>query len=297
MPFDQQKRNSRKQLIRIGRGEQCKALLRKVKANTKCPRGKLEWPNFLKQIKNKGELYVYVAGELLEVEIPAGKVLVVTIGEEVFVKGDVDLNIEAIAPSTQEEVDNRAFLHLWHMAQHGHEVAAIKGNDVDYLSNALALFPKLGLKELYVEYSSGSTKCVYPIHTMFAKFGADRCAAYAFFHPFTGGDRSSSFHSVGKITAHKTWSLMGEMTHIFNRLCDPHVFEEADYEDIFCALQKFVVACYSRHCPHGDLTKARHLLFAEGRKINNIPPAKASLREHVKRCTLDAHSTMHSLEK
>ena len=170
-------------------------------------------------------------------------------------------------------------------------------DSIDYLSNALALYPRLGVKELYIDFGPNSARAVYPIHTMYQSQGAQRAAAMTFFHPFTGGDRSSSFNSVGKVKAYSTWSDMeDEITPVFCRMLSPTVFDYDDFQDLFKVIQKFVVVCYSRVCPFEDLTKARYFLFTEKRKIGNIPPAKASLLQHIRRCVLDADSTLKSLQ-
>ena len=86
----------------------------------------------------------------MKVVLPSGKVLVVTSKEKIIVNGDAQMDISEISPSSQEEVDNRGFLHILHMSACGHEIVGMRVNDVDYLSNALSSFPRLGVKELYL---------------------------------------------------------------------------------------------------------------------------------------------------
>ena len=66
----------------------------------------------------------------------------------------------------------------------------------------------------------------------------------------------------------------------------PRVFDDDDFQDLFKAIEKFVIACYSCVCPFEDLIKARYFLFNEKEKIGNIPPHKNLFASaYAKMCT------------
>lgn len=57
----------------------------------------------------------------------------------------------------------------------------------------------------------------------------------------------------------------------------------------FALLERFTVLLYSRTCPSNDVNQARQALFAQGnRTIENIPPTKAALEQHVRRAAYQA---------
>ena len=50
-----------------------------------------------------------------------------------------------------------------------------------------------------------------------------------------------------------------------------------------------MVVMYSRTCPQQTVNEARQVLFAQGNKsIENIPPTKAALPQHIKRAAYQA---------
>ena len=54
-------------------------------------------------------------------------------------------------------------------------------------------------------------------------------------------------------------------------------------------IERFFVVLYKRTSPLKKVNEARKQLFAQGnRKVENIPPTKEALRQHVKRAVFQA---------
>ena len=64
----------------------------------------------------------------------------------------------------------------------------IKTVDTDVLVLAIALFPKLNLKELWIDFRTGQNKFYYPVHIICQNLGQDQAEGLLFFHAFTGCD-------------------------------------------------------------------------------------------------------------
>lgn len=108
-------------------------------------------------------------------------------------------------------------------------------------------------------------------------------------HAVSGCDTISSFSGIGKKTAWKVWRSLPQLKPVFKRLSEaPHEITDEDMDQ----LERYVVLLYSRT---SSLTKvnmvneARKHLFAYGnRQIENIPPTRSALVQHVKRATYQA---------
>ena len=54
-------------------------------------------------------------------------------------------------------------------------------------------------------------------------------------------------------------------------------------------IERFIVIMYSKGCGAKSVNEARHHLFTTGQKsLDNIPPIRASLYQHVKRALIQA---------
>ena len=61
-----------------------------------------------------------------------------------------------------------------------------------------------------------------------------------------------------------------------------------DIYDIFPPIQKFFVIAYDQGSLCKHVNYCCHELFCKGRSIENIPPTKDALLQHVKRATYQA---------
>ena len=90
----------------------------------------------------------------------------------------------------------------------------------------------------------------------------------------------------GKKTAWDIWRPLPNLKTSFCRLSQtPEKTTEADMEE----LERFVVLLYSRTSQFITVNDARKVLFSHGnRGLQNIPPSKAALLQHVKRAAYQA---------
>ena len=101
------------------------------------------------------------------------------------------------------------------------------------------------------------------------------------FHALTGCDTVSSFVGHGKKKAWSTWNALSELTHALLTLS--HAPSEPT-EDVL-HIKRFVILLYDRNSKCVDVDKARKKLFAKRTAVQQIPPTKAALEQHVRRAT------------
>ncbi len=96
----------------------------------------------------------------------------------------------------------------------------------------------------------------------------------------------SSFSGIGKKTVWDVWKSLPNLTSLFSQLSEtPDEITESDMEKI----ERFVVLLYSRTSSIVTVNSVRKQLFSHGnRKLENIPPSKAALLQHVKRASFQA---------
>ena len=137
-------------------------------------------------------------------------------------------NSSFIVPCTQEEADTRVFLHLQDMSRQGIRSIKIRTVNTDVVVIAIALFSKLSLKELWIEFGTGNNKVFYPVHVICNNLGNEKCKALLFFHAFTGCDQVSYFNICKRKAAWKTWKSFPEVTDKFISLGDLPLKESVD---------------------------------------------------------------------
>eukprot|EP00794_Sanderia_malayensis_P021240 gene21241-23314_t len=120
---------------------------------------------------------------------------------------------------------------------------------------AISVYHQISPEELWIAFGSGKSFHYIPIHRIAATLGAQKSAALPFFHSFTGCDT-------------------------------PH--EEMEDEQ-FRYLERFVALMYDTTTTTNNVNEARkHLFTQKGRQIDNIPPTKGALLQHVKRASYQA---------
>ena len=117
---------------------------------------------------------------------------------------------------------------------------------------------------------------------------------FTVFHTFSGCDTTSRFS--GKKSFYEAWKNVPGITPLTTTV----QINSADdiNEDEYRLIEKFVVVLYSRTCNAETVNAARRKLFAqENRTIENIPPTKASLYQHILRSVIQASKWYTCLEK
>ena len=185
-----------------------------------------------------------------------------------------------IAPCSQEEADTRVFLHIKDIATQGAEKVKLKTVDTDVIVIAMAMFPRLNLEELWIEFGSGKNKSYYPIHQLYHHYGRDKCQALLFFHSFTGCDQVSYFNSAKKKSAWKTWNSFPEITTDFLKLSKAPTLEIV--ETSFPMIERFTALMYKRTTNATSVDEVRREMFVkDGRDLETIPPTSAALLQHI----------------
>ena len=247
----------------------------------------MNWSTFLRCSENKLELFYFLTVK--------NNILVMTDGGNVYSNGVLDLN--NLMPCDIEEADERIFLHVKHIAQEYHKIL-IKTVDSDVVVIALSVFHRvLGISELWIEFGTGRNIRYIPIHQVASDIGLVKCQALLFFHAFSGCDTTSGFAGKGKKSFYEAWRKVPEITPLFCKLSQINSADDIT-EDEYRLIEKFVVVLYSRTCNAETVNAARRKLFAhENRTIENIPPTKAALYQHILRSVIQASKWYTCLEK
>ena len=242
------------------------------------------WKTFLRVDSNKTGLFKHLAATLKEFRPPDGKVLLTTYEENAL--SNIDSDVSQLAPCTHDEADGRMLLHAYHAYQHGHRRILIQATDTDVVVLAIRTASVLEGCELWVAFGHGKTFRYIAAHSMATKLGAESCQGLLFLHAFSGCDTVSSFCGIGKKTAWDVWRSSEDFRALFSRLSlTPAEISDDDMK----ILERYVVLMYKRTSDLQSVNEARKQLFAYGNwHIENIPPTKAALLQHVKRAAFQA---------
>ena len=125
-------------------------------------------------------------------------------------------------------------------------------------------------------------------HQVASDIGLVKCHALLFFHAFSGCDTTSGFAGKGKKTFYEAWKNVPEITPLFCKLSQINSAVDIN-EDEYRLIEKFVVVLYNRTCNTETVNAAGRKLFAqENGTIENIPPTKAALYQHISRSVIQA---------
>ena len=139
---------------------------------------------------------------------------------------------------------------------------------------------------MWIGFGTGKWYKDIPIHLVTKALGAERCAAIAFFHAFSGCDVTSSMVGIGKKTAWNAWISFPKVTDTMIELTEnpSELNENSEHMQV---LERFTVLMYSKTCNAETVNEARQRLFTHNLKsLENIPPTKAALYQHTRRVVL-----------
>ena len=121
--------------------------------------------------------------------------------------------------------------------------------------------------------------------------------SFLFLHVLSACDTTSSLSGKDKKSFFDTWISMDEITPLFKKLFSIATPNEIS-DDEFKLLEFFVVRFYSKNSNTKEVNEARRILFFRDNKmIENIPPTKGALRQHVLRLVLQSSKWQQSLCK
>lgn len=278
--WDQYRDDSLKTRTRANRGRGTRM---KVTPSGKIPGN---WQEFLKPSENKQELFDFLTEGLHHLDMPVGKHVYATSGPSSICIAGPECGIEEPVPDcSHEEADTRIFVHLSHAVKHGHTSIIIRTVDSDVVVLAVSVAAKLPV-QIWLAFGTGKKFRYFPAHECAQLLGKSRSMALPFFHAFTGCDTVSSFSSVGKKTAWTTWEMYDEVTQAFN---DLSCLQLPPSDENIALLERFVVLLYDRTSNQVTVNSARLYLFTKKlRQIENIPPTKGSLLQHINRTVFQA---------
>ncbi len=158
--------------------------------------------------------------------------------------------------------------------------------DTDVLVLAIATASMLEESEIWLAFGHAKNFRYIAAHSIAAVLGDDRSKALLFVHAVSGCDTVSSFCGIDKKTVLDVWNALPNLTALFKRLSQtPQEITDSEMEE----LERFVVLLYSRTSQICTVNAARKHLFSYGnRKLENIPPSRAALLQHVRRAAFQA---------
>ena len=260
------------------RAKRGKGIRRRVLAGGAIPGN---WRDFLRVDKNKIELFNFLSRALLDAFNQEGKQLVITNGESILSKPELN-DFDSLSPCNHEEADSRMLLHANHAALYGGNLKIlIRTVDTDVVVLTVSLASILGPEyEIWLAFGSGKHFRHLPAHTIAAGLGDNKAQALPMSHSLTGCDTVSSFVGHGKKTAWSVWNVMPQLTDaILTVSSAPSEMEE----DVLRTIERFIILLYDRTSKCTDINKARKKLFAKKTKVKHIPPTRAALEQHAKR--------------
>ena len=193
-----------------------------------------------------------------------------------------------MASCTHEEADSRMMLHVADAAKQGKSVM-VRTVDSDVIVLCLYVFVLLvtTLSSLWVAFGTGKKFRYVAVHEIYAALGQEKCLALPVFHALTDCDTVSSFSGKGKRSAWETWMAYPEVTETFLALMKGS--ELVDVDAKFDTLERFVVLMYDKTSTSASVNETRlHLFARKGRDVNNIPPTRGALIQHVRRAVYQA---------
>lgn len=187
---------------------------------------------------------------------------------------------------TQEEADTLVLLHTSHATQSGLSKILVDATDTDVVVLAIAMSGYLPGSDIWVAFGNGTKSRFIPFHLIAAQLGPEASLGLLFMHALSGCDTVSAFHGVGKKTALSVWCSMPNLSPVFARLSKaPNQFSSEDMD----AIKRYVVLLYQRTSTLSEVNKARKRMFAsEHCRIENIPPTKHALIQHMNRAVYQA---------
>ena len=179
----------------------------------------------------------------------------------------------------------------------GFKSVMIRTVDTDVVVQAVAHFQDFSkLEEFWIAFGTGRYFRYIPIHEISSALCPQMAKGLLFFHEFTGCDVTSFFTNYGKKSPWKTWLAWPEVTDSFVALSSPCAVTLP--EEVLPKLERFVVLMYCRTSDETDVNMVRMTLFSKmSRNIENIPPTRVALEQHIRRASYQAgHIWGQSLE-
>ena len=271
--WDEYRCDSLKALTRLERGTGVRQLVRPF---AKIPKN---WNEFLRDSKNKTELFKYLSEEVRGMHVLESKVVYATYGAGV-------INVGEGPPMTDclhEEADTRVIVHLVHAINSGMKSVLFKTGDTDVVAILCGQYHRLQQSaKVWIAFGSGKHQQNIDLGVIFTSFGPKDCVSMPLFHALTGCDTTSAFRTKGKKMCMATWKknpwfsdvLVELATNPFNQITmDSQEFHE---------IETFISNLYSSEGT--NVNQVRKSMFCHTTQdLRRLPPTRDALLQHCKR--------------
>ena len=248
----------------------------KVENATKLPSN---WKNFLRCDKNKDSLFKLLAVSIQEFQFSSHKQVISTFDQKVVTSPVACTDVSELHCS-QEEADTRLLFHAKHVYNKGLKKILIRATDTDVVVIAVAVASALPECEIWVGFGHGNKLRYIACHLLSSCLGVDASQGLLFFHALTGCDVCSAFHGIGKKRA---WTVLNSLPHLQTLFAELSKTPSCISSEQFEQLERFTVLLYQRTSDLTSVNDLRTHLFSHNRAIENIPPTKSALEQHIKR--------------
>jgi len=254
--------------------------------NNKIP---TNWKGFLRDEKNKEELFSFLSVKIMQFKFPDGKKVFVTDGPFVLTNDTT----QSMPQCDHEEADTRVVIHLIDALEKGLSTCLVRTVDTDIiviLLGKLSYFITVNSDaNVWVAFGTGKNFAYWHINTIYFNLGQDKCIGLPLFHSFTGCDTTSSFFRKGKKMALEVWNSFPEITSVFSKVT-LQPFEDFNADSLnFRMLERYTILLYNKSSTLESVDEARMELFCrENRLMENIPPTSDALLQHARRATYQA---------
>ena len=282
--WDSYKTDSLKEATRVKRG---KGTRTKVSFQTKLP---VNFASFLRDSKNKEELFAFLSGVVATFTFPADKQVYITFGQSVISKGCDEI----MDSSDHEEADTRMCLHVLDAVQKGASKIMVSTVDTDVVVILLGTHSELehyspGV-QVWVEFGKGKHMRYYHVNVIHEALGREVSRSLPFFHALTGCDSTSQFVGKGKKSSWKAWKAYPAVTTAF-MVADPFIPQHLT-SNTFALIERFVCVLYDHTTEHTNVNSLRQDMFSHGKNVKmmqNLPPTQDALLLHVNRSLYQAN--------
>lgn len=265
-----------------------KGLRRRVLPAVTVPKS---WRDFLRINDNKTELFAFLSEQSILHLTSNDTVLYATCGRNVLCSTPTS-DLSQLSPCLHEEADTRIFVHVADAVRQGYLKISIRTVDTDVVVIAVAAFNKIHPEELWLAFGTGDSFRYIAIHELVKTMTPRKCAALPIFHAITGCDTVSAFNGRGKKSAWQTWNVYSEVTSAFEELSQ---MNNQLSETAFSQIERFVILLYDRTSDITEVDEARKVLFTrKSRSLENIPPTRDALKQHLKRASYQSYLWIHA---
>ena len=171
--------------------------------------------DFLRDPKNKVELFSFLTSRVVEFECPSKKSIYITFGVYVESRGE---RRGQMSTCNHEEADTRIAVRILHALEQGMKIIQVRTVNTDVVTihvgayfNLVKTQPEL---DIWVAFGTGKSFRFYSINAICSSPGKAKSRALPVFHAMTGCDTVSAFKGKSKKSACKLGKPMNtSLTH------------------------------------------------------------------------------------